>query len=197
MGEIDLSMSLLNSDAIAKKIRDHEKAAGKALKRTVSDFKSRAPAWIGAAVTEEYGIKKADVKAAISSKSKAGSLNIGGITVDNIQIKYEGRVLTPTHFKMQPAARPKKKYKVTAVIKKGSRQQLSPIAFLAHSGGAGTVQIPFQRTGSSRLPVKVIKTLSVPQMITNEKVAEKINKNIVDGLQKRFEHHLEREISKI
>ena len=186
-----------NLKDIEKKIAAHEKAAGKALRRTVSDFKSRAPAWISAAVVEEYGIKKADVKSAISAKQKAGSISIGGISVDNIQIEYQGRVLTPTHFKMKPTARPQKKYKVTAVIKAGQRQQLSSIAFLAHAGGAGTIQIPFQRTGSSRLPVKVIKTLSIPQMVTNEKVAASIQKKITEGLGKRFQHHLEQEISKI
>ena len=186
-----------NLKDIEKKIAAHEKAAGKALRRTVSDFKSRAPAWISAAVVEEYGIKKADVKSAISAKQKAGSISIGGISVDNIQIVYQGRVLTPTHFKLKPTARPQKKYKVTAVIKAGQRQQLSSIAFLAHAGGAGTIQIPFQRTGSSRLPVKVIKTLSIPQMVTNEKVAASIQKKITEGLGKRFQHHLEQEISKI
>ena len=192
-----INIEFPNLKDIEKKIAAHEKAAGKALKRTVSDFKTRAPAWISAAVVEEYGIKKADVKSAISAKQKAGSISVGGISVDNIQIVYQGRVLTPTHFKMKPTARPQKKYKVTAVIKAGQRQQLSSIAFLAHSGSAGTMQIPFQRTESSRLPIKAIKTVSVPQMVTNEKVAASIQKKITEGLEKRFEHHLEREFSKI
>ncbi|MBQ9229067.1 MAG: hypothetical protein IJ680_01265 [Paludibacteraceae bacterium] len=215
-----LNIFIKNLEQVQAESKDIQKKAEKAVKRTVSDFKSRAPAWISAAVVEEYGIKKSDVKDAISGKKKAGSINVGGIVVDNVAIEYRGRPLTPTHFKMRPTKPPARRvkdfrrvpgsgvgegskvamvkppapYKITAEIKKGKRVQLSADAFLGSNKGAGN--IPFQRTGTGRTPIKSIKTVSVPQMVTNEKVAEKITENINENLGKRLQYHLERELKK-
>ena len=90
--------------------------------------------------------------------------------------------------------RPPAPYKVTAEIKKGKRVTLSRDAFLGTNKGAG--YIPFQRKGKGRTPVESIKTVSVPQMITNPEVAEQIRANIDEGLAKRLEHHLQRELGK-
>lgn len=215
-----LNVVVKNLSEVKAQSEDIKKKTEKAVKRTVSDFKTRAPAWISAAVVEEYGIKKSEVKDAISGKKKVGSINVGGITVDNVAIEYRGRPLTPTHFKMRPTKPPSKRvkdfqrvpgadvgeggpvamvkppapYKITAEIKRGKRSQLNASAFLGSNGGAGN--IPFQRTGTGRTPIKSIKTVSVPQMVTNEKVAEKITENINKNLGKRLQYHLERELKK-
>lgn len=51
---------------------------------------------------------------------------------------------------------------------------------------------PFQREGDEKYSLKVIKTVSVLQMITNETVSENIHKRINIELGKRLEHHLKR-----
>lgn len=79
-------------------------------------------------------------------------------------------------------------------VKALKRVNLGGSVFLGSNKGAGL--IPFQREGDSRTPVKSIKTVSVPQMITNDQVAEHIQKNIDEGLAKRLEHHTERELGK-
>ena len=56
--------------------------------------------------------------------------------------------------------------------------------------GAG-LNLPFQRKSSKRTDMKSVRTISVPQMITNETVAENIQEKIKDGLSKRLDHHLE------
>ena len=215
------SISIGNLPQLQAAIKKQKEGAEKAVKKTVSDFKSRAPAWISAAVVEHYGIKKSEVKDAISGTRKAGSIRIAGISVDNVGIEYKGRTLTPTHFKMKPAKPPVKTekeyrrvpganvkgdtgdvamvkppapYSITAEIIKGKRVKLRSDAFLGTNKGEG--YIPFQRTGTGRTPVKSIKTLSVPQMVTNKNAAEKIKDNIDKGLASRLEHHLERELGK-
>lgn len=217
-----MTVALQNFAGLKEQLADMDKAAERAVKKTVSDFKSRAPAWISAAVTEHYGIKKAEVKDAISGTKKAGKVNVGGVAVDNVAIEYSGRPLTPTHFKMKPTKIPAKRekeyrrvpgagvgeggsdvamvkppapYSITAEIKKGKRVTIGDgQAFLGTNKGTG--MIPFQRTDESRTPIKSIKTVSIPQMITNPEVAEEIQKNIDEGLSKRLQHHVEQELKK-
>jgi hypothetical protein len=125
------------------------------------------------------------------------------VTVDTIQLTYSGRVLTPTHFKMKPKARPKsakdengrtirkaKSYTVTAEIFKGQRKALGSNVFLGTNRGAG--DIPFQRTGRARTPIEAIKTVSIPQMIQNETVAAQIQTSLDELLMTRLNHHIER-----
>ena len=216
-----LNVSLANYNEFKAKIEKKGKAAEKAIKRTVSDFKSRAPAWVSAEVTKVYNIKKAEVKDAISGKGSVGKIKIGGIAVDNVQIKYSGRELTPTHFKMKPSKNPAKKapgyirvpgagvgegggdyamvrppatYNVSVEVFHGKRKTIGG-AFLGSNGGGG--YIPFQREGDGRTPIRSVKSVSIPQMITNPEVSEGITRAINEGLIKRLEHHLEQEMKKI
>lgn len=217
-----MTVALQNFAGLREQLQGMDEAAERAVKRTVSDFKSRAPAWISQAVTEHYGIKKAEVKDAIIGTKKLGKVNIGGVAVDNVAIEYSGRPLTPTHFKMKPSKVPAKRekdfrrvpgagvgeggsdvamvkapapYNITAEIKKGKRVTIGDgQAFLGTNKGTG--MIPYQREGDGRTPIRSIKTVSVPQMVTNPEVAEQIQKNIDEGLSKRLQHHVEQELKK-
>lgn len=133
--------------------------AEKVIKKCTSDAKSRAQAWVSAAVCEVYAIKKADVKAALDGKGKGGGqLKVEGNLVESVVLTYKGRVLTPTHFKMKPTQRKPKPYRVSQEVFKGQRKNLPAGVFLASSGGEGSTQIPFQRESESRYPIKSIKT---------------------------------------
>ena len=220
-----INIAVKEAAKLKKEIEKNEEKSKRALQRTVSDFRSRAPGWVSTSVTEVYGIKKSDVKRCFKgAKKAAGKIRISGIMVDNIQLTYSGRLLTPTHFKMKPATVPAKRskdkrlipgqaiksdkrvgtvaavspvapYKISAEVYKGKRKEFkSANIFLGSNKGGGF--IPFQRTGPGRNDIKSIKTVSVPQMITNETVAKNINEKINDGLSKRLEHHIEQEFKK-
>lgn len=195
-----------NYEKLTKDIRDIEKASEKALKNTVSDMKARAPGLIASAVTDAYNIKKSEVTPSKSSKPKkmAGTIKIKGDTLESLRFIYEGRLLTPTHFGMKPTTRPaakvsangKKKraaaYTVTSEIKKNQRKALGSDVFLGSNKGSG--QIPFQRAGKERTPILSVKTLSMPQMITNDKTSADIEAKLREGLQARLEHHTKRQL---
>lgn len=202
-----MNVSLKGYANLVKELHHINKDSETVIKRTTSDFKSRAPAWVAAAVSETYGIKKSEISKAKSSAKPVGKVVVSGIMVDNVQLTFSGRVLTPTHFGMKPKTRPKstkdengktirkaKSYTVTAEIFKGQRKALGSNVFLGTNKGTG--QIPFQRTGQGRTPIEAIKTLSIPQMITNEDVAAQIQKNIDEGLTKRLENHLKQAMAK-
>lgn len=179
----------------------------KALKATVRDMASRAPGWIASEITNVYNIKKGEVTPKSSSakgpQRKAVGVNVQGNTIDSQTITYSGTVLTPTHFRMTPKQRPKstkdehgkvkrkaRPYEVSAEIKKGQRKVLGDEVFLGGNSGGG--EIPFQRRGTARTPIDAIKTLSVPQMVTNEVVGPAIEEKLSEGMEQRFNHNIER-----
>jgi hypothetical protein len=169
----------------------------KVIKRCTSDAMTRAPAWVSASIAEVYSVKKADIKETLQGKGKGnGKIKVKGKVVESVALIYKGRLLTPIHFKMRPGARKDKPYRITQEIFKGQRKALPPDAFLASSGKEGSKQIPFQREGKGRHPIRSIKTVSVPQMIGNEEVSEKIQQRIDEGLTKRLENHIKQMISK-
>lgn len=211
-GSFDVSCA--GGAEVMKRLQRLNKGGQVAITRTVSDFATRAPAWVSKGIREHYGVDAAAIKDA-AKKPKRGktSIKVAGITVDGATLEYRGRTLTPVHFKMSPKSQPDarknnlaripgqaigkgspvamvrqpKPYKVRATIIKGKRVQLPSGTFLA--SGNGGPPIPFQRTGGGRLPIEAIRTLSVPQMIDG-RARETINDMISENLEKRFEHHI-------
>lgn len=204
-----IKMQIRNYRKLLGDLRAIDERTAKAIKATVKDIKARAPSWISTAVTGVYNIKKSEVTPARRSarrpQKKAASVRVSGETIDSIAITYTGRLLTPTHFGMKPKQRPRstkdergrtvkraKPYTVTAEIFKGQRKGLGADVFLGSNKGTG--EIPFQRIGSGRTPIKAIKTLSVPQMLKNVQVEETIQGKLNEGLEERFNHHMSRQL---
>ena len=211
-----LTVSSAGNADIIKRLRQLQNGGEVAIQKTVSDFASRAPAWVSKGIREHYGVDTGAIKEA-AKKPRRGrtTINVAGITVDGVTLEYSGRTLTPLHFKMSPKQRPTalqnktirapvqaiaqgsevamlqppKPYKVKATIIKGQRVTLGSETFVAP--GKGGVNLPFQRVTEKRKPVEVIRTLSVPQMIDG-RAKETIEQTINEQLGKRFQHYVER-----
>lgn len=212
-----LSVSCTGGSDIVKKLRKLENGGEVAIKRTVSDFTTRAPGWVSKGIREHYGVDAAAIKDA-AKKPKRGrtSIRVAGVTVDGAALEYKGRTLTPLHFKMsprtQPTARqrnktlvpgqavatvkgspvamvaPPKPYTVKATIIKGQRSALPSGTFVTQ--GKGGVSLPFQKTSEGRKPIEAVRTLSVPQMIDG-RAHTTIEQTISDKLGERFQHHVQ------
>lgn len=176
------------------------------LKRTASDFKKRAPGWISTEVSKVYAIKKADV-------GTRGNVKVNGNTTKEVAVQYTGRLLTPATFKMTPRE-PKPAYTLKAEIIKGKKSTLGKVKKITpkqrkeigknfrkqgtrrsdHSPimlmKMGNNMLPFQRRSFDRMDIHGIKTVSVPQMVSNEKVMPGINTIINDQMGKRIAHHM-------
>lgn len=66
---------------------------------------------------------------------------------------------------------------------------------LLHTGNrqeGGTNYIPFQRMSQRRSDLKAIKTVSMPQMVSNDVVKENIEKTLSKEMGKRIDHHMKR-----
>jgi hypothetical protein len=211
------SVSMKNGDELVKKLNKLEKGGETAIKRTVSDFTSRAPAWVKKGIRQHYGVDNAAIaEAGPKTKKGASHIKVAGVSVDGATLEYKGRTLTPTHFNQSPKARPSgqqakklrvpgqaiatgrgspvamvappKKYTVKATIIKGARASMAPGTFIASGNGGST--LPFQRTSDGRTPIEAVRTLSVPQMISG-RAKETIEETISTKLEERFNHHIE------
>lgn len=212
-----LNISCIGGSDIVKKLRKLENGGEVAIKRTVSDFTTRAPGWVSKGIREHYGVDAAAIKDA-AKKPKRGrtSIRVSGISVDGATLEYKGRTLTPLHFKMSPKTqptarkkkeirvpgqaiataknspvamvRPPKPYKVKATIIKGQRTTLPSGTFVTQCKGG--VSLPFQKTGEGRKPIEAVRTLSVPQMIDG-RARSTIEQTISDKLGERFQHHVQ------
>lgn len=203
-------------DAVMQRVRRIQRGAERVVDRTIKDAKKSVPGWVATEVAKQYNVKSKEV-----AGNKLGSMRISGSTMQDLRFTYKGRRLTPTHFKMSPTEPTGGRYTLKATIIKGQQSTFgrvkkltkkqrkalgrnfkgmnprtsdhSPIMLMntgnAHAGG--TDYIPFQRKSTSRTDVHPIKTVSLPQMITNEKVAPNIYKAIDEKLGKRLEHYLQ------
>ena len=154
-----------------KKLVDEKvyiKASKRALKESVRKFKSG----IIKDVRQRYNVKTSMLK----SKMKERYGYIGREYAWQLQIA--SRPLSLTHF----GARQTKKG-VTVKIKKDRGRKLIPHAFLA-------LNQVFIRETKKRLPIKALKTLSVPQMFKDE-IIEVRMKEAVGFYEKRLMHHID------
>ena len=85
--------------ALKKKLRAMEKAPQKVVNGVMGDIRKRAPSWVATEVAQTYGVKKAEI-----TGQKIGTVKVRGASLEDVQIVYTGRVLTPTHFSMSPTA---------------------------------------------------------------------------------------------
>ena len=206
--KIEVDQSVKN---IEKKMGEMPQEIEKANKDLAYDLKRRTPAQVKKAVREVYAVDASGYRSAsISPKvvPKAG----GSV---ELQLEYKGRNLSLKHFHqkrvgprsrrsdktMAPGSafwgrpdvimvRQPKRYGIYAEIIKGKKVVLGGHAFITTANGA--TNMAFRREdGASRYPIKAIKTLGVPEMITG-RARPKVQKNIDEMMEKRYEHMLDR-----
>ena len=206
---------IVNLTEVLSELEKMKKGSENVIKRTVSDISKRAPGWVASEVVQVYGIKKGEITPSSKGK-KAGNISVRGETIASLQLVYRGRVLTPTHFGMTPKAPPDRGYTLKASILKGNKATLGKVKKLTKKQRAalgknftrsgtkssnhspimlmrtGGTYIPFQRKSQNRKDLEAIKTVSVPQMVSNEKTEPGISKTLNENIEKRFHHHLSR-----
>lgn len=206
------SIGIKNLDSLQKKLEDKKKASEKVMKALASDARKRVPGWVAAEVTKTYGIKKSDI-----NEGKLGDVKVQGSDIKNMKVIYSGRLLTHTHFSMSPTLPKAGGYTLKASVVKGQRKTLGKVKKLTKkqraaltknltgSGtqtsdkspimlmrGKGDNYLPFQRKSKDRKDIEVIKTISLPQMVSSERTQADIQAALSEGLQKRLDHHMKR-----
>ncbi|MEG0693347.1 MAG: hypothetical protein RR444_09745, partial [Oscillospiraceae bacterium] len=211
--EIDVS----GINEIVKKFKSMpyklEKARDRAMVRTKDSLITAS----SRAINKQYTIKQSDLKTSKKNGTK-GLLSVRPYqNKSGLEIIFGGRVLTPVRFQHTPRTIPsltpkgkRRKYVPTVTIFGGSTYRLKPQrgvdgkkhpVFLAPTGATIPGQIPrifFYRTGGTNKKgqkgreIKPIRTVSVPQMLLNARVAPEIQQAAIDTFMKRFEHESKR-----
>ena len=182
---------------------------------TFKDMRNRAPGKIVNAVRDIYNIKKNEISYKVYSESRkdfhhtfnwrrGGHIYVGGGTLQSMGFYFAGNPLTPIHFNMTPKQKPPKgkKYKIKAEILKGRKinfrnESKHPEGgvFLAKPPRGNQI-IPWFRNSNDSNDIEPIKTVSLPQMVDNEKARKIMNQGLGELLHSRFNHHLKRNLKK-
>ena len=187
---IQLRHNIGEVKARVKQLRDEitDKAAAAALNKTAD----KARTAMTRAITGEFNIKAAEVRSSLSV-SRA-SLKLGRLDAVLSAFgsrKRNGRALNLIHFlersvTMAQARRRRKDGTLGQLgfrIKKGGPIKFLKGAFIGNKG-----RTVFIREGRSRLPIKALQTIDVPQMFNTKR----INKAVVETIEREFPIEFER-----
>lgn len=160
--------------------KESKKAASSAINRTLTFTSKRA----SQEVRKHYNVKISEVKGGLTIR-KANPGNLSG------DITSRDRRLSLGRF-----VRGKAKNAVKVRVKKGSTKKVnvSPSAFVLNLGGNKHVA---KRVGKSNYPIKVLRTLSIPQMISSKNIQPVVEKESGEYLSKRVKHEIDYRIKKI
>lgn len=197
MAQGGIKVELKGYKNLIKQIKAIDKKGQAALKRTVSDMKNRLPGHIATEVRKFYSIDKPEINpnsTKVVPGKQAANVKVTGKKVAQLALVYEGRVLTPYGhgFNLKPTQpNPKaKKQEITFKVKKKSQTLKGKYgtAFLAPTKKGGDTYIPFQRIPSTGA-IEVIRTVAVPQMISNPQVNKAIHARIDKIMAKRLRNN--------
>lgn len=182
--KIDDSQLKRLSDKLEKFPKEIPKAANAAMNRTITYVKKE----VKKSVTAEYNVKSGEIEGTLSIKKSSG--NIGAMIISR------GKTLNMDHFPSNIESGLKKRKAIKVKIKKSGFKNVStqPKAFIASLGGTFHIA---KRKGNARFPIKVLSTLSIPQMISNSKISENVQQKAQEQLKKRIDHEIEYRLNKM
>lgn len=155
-------------------------AASAAINRTLTRIKSRS----SVRVRERYLAKAAGIKSSFSTR-KSSSGNLAGTAVS------KGAPLELIYFKIAQSRRGPVKAKVLKA------SQLKPVKGLFFQKFPHGYEGPMMRTSKKRFPLKTPFGPSIPVMIGNEQVVERIGKDAEEFYNRRFTHEVEHRMARL
>ncbi|KMT23005.1 phage tail protein [Clostridium cylindrosporum] len=159
-------------------------ATASALNRTLSNTITNS----AREVTQKYAIKNGDVKSTIKAH-KASKSNLYAY------MESRGPTIALSKFPYKPKKYSKKAKVVSVKVQKSGYKAIntSPKAFVQTMNGATHI---WKREGSRRTPVVLLRTLSVPQMLSNPETIKRIQDTSAKKLEERIEHEIKWRLDK-
>lgn len=151
------------------------KAVVRAMNRTIQSVRTEASRQVRAS----YTVKANDFKQHVKIKKA---------TPKDLEAQFSGTSLKQTmslsHFKIQPRTDTtgNKRRPVKVTIKKGS-------PFKVEKGFVWNGNV-YQREGRDRLPIKVMSGPTVPRMLNNDEIIQKLRVKAQETFIKRLEHEI-------
>lgn len=218
MGHNGIHVEIENVRNIQRQLSNIQEAPRAAIQKVTTEAEKRVPTWIAKEVTQTYNIKKAEVSpSAIIKRQGVGGIEFlykgRVLTPTHFSMrpkrptksgKYTLRMTVfkgreETLGKNEKLTKKQRKGLAANFRREGSHNSpKSPIMLLptGNRQEGGVDYIPFQRVSQNRKDLKVIKTVSIPQMISNPEVQERIHQSINQNLENRLQHYMERTMSR-
>lgn len=217
MASTGMSVQIQAAEMLTK-IQELEKSTKTCIERTMKDIKKRGPTWIAKGVAQTYNIKPADITGSnlVKLNIKGGSLKELSFKYTGRRLTPTHFKMTPvepksgaytikatiikgqrvTIGKVKKITKKQRKNITKNFHRQGTRNSpQSPIMLIKNnksSKGENGKFIPFQRTKQPGGFDRVIKTISVPQMIKDGRgnIKPTVQRQLTDGISKRFDNHI-------
>lgn len=202
-------------DKISELLKGYPTTAVKVLNRVLYRAVDTVRVETARLVPTVYATTQKEVRGALGKRKVkviAGKAGTGSVSVEVI-----GRPLTAVRFKHSPTSPPqtggkRQRYRASVqIFRDKGKLLLKPqrgadgkpkSVFIAPTGSeTGVPYIFFRRTGApgekDREGVKAIRTLAIPQMVTNPKVSDPLVEKVNATIEKRLIHELDREFGNL
>jgi len=184
-------------ERLTKELKGFEKEVGIAAYHALNRTIDQVITFVARTVKSNYAItdNQAEIK-----KTFSGGIKRPTYSDLTASLTSRGRTLSFAHFKYSPKKRAKKKAPPVKVTIIKGKQVTSKKGFIASTGAKSADKIQsnvFHRLGKKRLPIAPIRTLSIPQMISNEKTSNQIQEFATNKFNERLEHEITRAIMSI
>lgn len=173
----------------------------KAMSMAINDSLKTGRTSIKREVSQRYNLKQKEIESNSKiNRSSISDLKGGKITVASRRLTIGTTThfsITPKNYVSQEGIKVGKRKTATATIKKGGKQKV-PHAFVANPANPRVkntmLWIKLNESGSRIAP---LKTISIPQMVQNKDVTSTVQKSMVEKYNDRFEHYMNRNLSKV
>lgn len=200
-------------DRLAELLQGYPKDAVKVLNAVLGRAVDTVRVETARQIPRVFGAPQKEIRSALNSGKRKVKAIMGESGEGSISIAVIGRPLTLTRFQHKPVTpktpgKGKKKRTASAAVKivndKGLRPlkplpgadgKNKPVFLMPAKAGAEDRYLFAARTGAksgAKEKVKVLRTLSVPQMVTDEKVGTAITEKVNETVEKRLTHELDR-----
>lgn len=197
----------INGDELMRVVEDLHKVPKKilpTLRRCVNRTMDGAITQIKKGIYQDYTIKQKDIAATLSA-SRGGRIKRAKGDDLSASATFAGGQVALYKFKHKPATTPKRqRYRspVTVQVKRSGGEKMvrhnGNKAFMQNikSKDGGDNHMIFAREGKTRLPIKKLYALSVPQMISPP-LAKKVQEIAGERLNREVTHEIERVLNKV
>ncbi|MVB11075.1 hypothetical protein CAFE_17770 [Caprobacter fermentans] len=219
MGNSEIYANTGQLDKVAKLLEGFPSEGGKIMNRVLLRAADTVRVETGRQIPKVYGAPQKEIRDALNGKKRKVKTVMGASGTGSVSVEVVGRPLTITRFRHTPtvprkAAKGKKRRAYTAkamifknngmlsvgpVMRQGKLKPVFLMPVKKNNDGGGRYLFAF-RSGekkNGREKLHVIRTLSVPQMVTNENVGPEIVNRVNQTVFKRLTHELDREFGNL
>ena len=204
MAGIEIGIDDRELEKIYTALKQYPKKAEKAIIRTKNDTAQRTLTPMKKLISARYNIAQSKLTGGSEYAGESSNNLIKVIKTNNINldaaIRARGGYLTLHRFvkgNKLPTTKKGKRRKnpVSVQVKKGKTSKMGNTIFIQQDPKSKHPQV-FQRRSNSRNISRLLKTISVAHMASNENIAPKVQEAALEIMKKRSEHYLERELKR-